>query len=79
MVSALQLAATGGRVRRTVYERDEALTDDQAVRDLRALVRAGFLQQHGQTRGRYYVASTTLRELAAPALRPREITDPYRR
>ncbi|MFG1845401.1 Fic family protein [Micromonospora carbonacea] len=79
VVSALQLAATGGRVRRTVYQRDEALTDDQAVRDLRALVRAGFLQQHGQTRGRYYVASTTLRELAAPALRPREITDPYRR
>ncbi|WP_157548102.1 Fic family protein [Micromonospora sp. ATCC 39149] len=79
VVSALQLAATGGRVRRTVYQRDETLTDDQAVRDLRALVKAGFLQQHGQTRGRYYVASTTLRELAAPALRPREITDPYRR
>ncbi|RGC68470.1 Adenosine monophosphate-protein transferase SoFic [Micromonospora sp. MW-13] len=78
VVSALQLAATGGRVRRTVYQRDEALTDDQAVRDLRALVRAGFLQQHGQTRGRYYVASGTLRELAAPARRPREIIDPYR-
>ena len=79
VVSALQSAATGGKVRRTVYQHDESLTDDQAVRDLRALARAGLLEQHGQTRGRYYVASTTLHELAAPALRPREIVDPYRR
>ncbi|MGC4804852.1 Fic family protein [Micromonospora sp. DT233] len=77
VVGALHLAATGGRVRRTVYQRDEALTDDQATRDLRALTKAGFLEQHGQTRGRYYVASATLRELAAPARRPREISDPY--
>ncbi|MEU5939448.1 Fic family protein [Micromonospora sp. NPDC047548] len=79
VVSALQLAATGGRVRRTVYQRDEGLTDDQAVRDLRSLVKAGFLEQHGETRGRYYVASAMLRELATPALQPRQIIDPYRR
>ncbi|WP_328426853.1 hypothetical protein OG470_20220 [Micromonospora sp. NBC_00389] len=79
VVSALHLAATGGRVRRTVYQRDENLTDDQATRDLRALVRAGMLEQHGETRGRFYLASPTLRDLAAPALRPKEIIDPYRR
>ncbi|MFI7080127.1 Fic family protein [Micromonospora sp. NPDC049903] len=79
VVSALQLAATGGRVRRTVYQHDEGLTDDQAIRDLRALVRVGLLEQRGQTRGRHYVASTTLRDLAAPALRPKEIVDPYQR
>ncbi|MEV7625544.1 Fic family protein [Actinoplanes sp. NPDC089786] len=77
VVSALQLAATGGRVRRTVYQHDEDLTDDQATRDLRALVGAGMLEQRGQTRGRFYVASPALRELAAPALQPREIRDPY--
>ncbi|SCF11404.1 Fic family protein [Micromonospora matsumotoense] len=79
VVSALQLAATGGRVRRTVYQQDESLTDDQAVRDLRALLRSGLLEQRGQTRGRYYVASTALREHATPALRPTEIIDPYDR
>ncbi|MEV7267861.1 Fic family protein [Micromonospora aurantiaca] len=79
VVSALYLAATGGRVRRTVYQRDEGLTDDQATRDLRALVRAGMLEQHGETRGRFYLTSPTLRDLAAPALRPKEIIDPYRR
>ncbi|WP_307788359.1 helix-turn-helix domain-containing protein [Micromonospora ureilytica] len=79
VVSALYLAATGGRVRRTVYQRDESLTDDQATRDLRALVRAGMLEQHGETRGRFYLTSPILRDLAAPALRPKEIIDPYRR
>ncbi|MFG1918606.1 Fic family protein [Micromonospora sp. NPDC048898] len=78
-VSALHLAATGGRVRRTLYQRDENLTDDQATRDLRALVRAGMLEQHGETRGRFYLTSPTLRDLAAPALRPKEIIDPYQR
>ncbi len=77
-VSALTVAAAGGRVRRTVYQRDETLTDDQAVRDLRALVRAGALEQHGQTRGRYYLAAPALRALAAPVLKPLEIADPYR-
>ncbi|HEX5539962.1 MAG TPA: Fic family protein [Micromonospora sp.] len=77
VVSALQLAATGGKVRRTVYQRDEGLTDDQATRDLRALVQAGLLEQHGQTRGRYYLASATLRDYAAPALRPIVLADPY--
>ncbi len=79
VVSALQLAATGGRVRRPVYQRDEALTDDQAVRDLRALAKAGMLEQRGQTRGRHYVASAALRDLSAPARRPKEIIDPYQR
>lgn len=77
-ISALQLAATGGRVRRTVYQGDENLTDDQATRDLRTLVQVGLLEQHGQTRGRYYLASPALREFAAPALRSDVIVDPYR-
>ncbi|NJC11406.1 hypothetical protein F4558_001232 [Micromonospora profundi] len=37
------------------------------------------LEQHGETRGRFYLTSPTLRDLAAPALRPKEIIDPYRR
>ncbi|MFF5176697.1 Fic family protein [Micromonospora sp. NPDC000316] len=78
VVSALHLASAGGRVRRTIFQRDEGLTDDQATRDLRALVRAGMLEQRGQTRGRYYLAAPALRDLAAPALIPKEITDPYR-
>lgn len=66
VVSALHLAATGGRVRRAPYRRDENLTDDQATRDLRALVRAGMLEQHGETRGRFYLASPRRRSATSP-------------
>ena len=51
VVSALQLAATGGsECAAPSISSDESLTDDQAVRDLRALLRSGLLEQRGQTR-----------------------------
>ncbi|MFC4128702.1 Fic family protein [Nocardia rhizosphaerae] len=76
--SVLFDAAMGSRVRRTGHQRDEHLTLDQAVRDLRELLRAGLLEQRGQTRGRHYVASDMLRDHVADVradLRPPR--DPY--
>jgi Fic family protein len=75
--SALYTAATGGRVRRTSYQRDEDLTADQATRDLRMLVDRGLLEQRGQTRGRFYVAAGPVLEVAAGLGRAAPLRDPY--
>ncbi|MCD0449251.1 Fic family protein [Actinocorallia sp. API 0066] len=54
VVSALHEVAMAGRVRRLRYENAEALTTQQAQRDLRELVAAGVLTSVGRTRSRYY-------------------------
>ena len=39
------------------------ITEQTAGRDLKALVDAGYLEPHGEKRGRFYVATPTLREV----------------
>jgi Fic family protein len=75
--SALYAAASGGRVRRASYQRDEELTTDQATRDLRTLLGRGLLEQRGQTRGRYYVAAGPILAIAEGLVRPAPLRDPY--
>ncbi|WP_432831747.1 Fic family protein [Dactylosporangium sp. CA-092794] len=75
--SALYAAASGGRVRRTAYQRDEGLTSDQATRDLRMLLDRELLAQRGQTRGRYYVAAGPILAIAESLGRPEPLRDPY--
>jgi Fic family protein len=61
-------AAYGFRIRRATYVKNvtvthgEAIADLTASRDLKALVNAGFFTPIGDTRGRYYVATDTLKE-----------------
>ncbi|GAA3222182.1 Fic family protein [Actinocorallia longicatena] len=59
---ALLPAFWGSRVRRTIYQQDAELSDQQSIRDVRELCRLGWLVSHGQARGRYY--------LAGPAMQP---------
>jgi hypothetical protein len=75
--SALYTAASGGRVRRTAYQRDEGLTTDQATRDLRMLLDRGLLEQRGQTKGRFYVAAGPLLDVAAGLGKAAPLRDPY--
>ncbi|GGM17128.1 Fic family protein [Dactylosporangium sucinum] len=77
--SALYAAASGGRVRRTTYQRDEQLTADQATRDLRMLLEHGLLEQRGQTRGRHYVGASSLMRISEALGRPEPLADPYDR
>ncbi|MFE3018311.1 Fic family protein [Streptomyces sp. NPDC059256] len=56
VVYALLPAFWGSRVRRTVYQQDAELSDQQAIRDIRELVRLGWLTPHGKARARYYAA-----------------------
>jgi Fic family protein len=53
---ALLPAFFGSKVRRTVYQQDAELNDQQAIRDVREMVRLGWLEQHGNARGRHYTA-----------------------
>lgn len=77
-VTALHEVAMVGRVRRTRYEKAEALNTQQATRDLQHLTKAGLLTAVGQTRGRHYVAGPRFPEnVRATARRPHTIVNPY--
>ena len=78
-VTALHDVAMAGRVRRSRYQNGEALSLQQAQRDLRDLTAADILQPIGRTRARYYTAG---REFPQDALdiaqTPMTLTHPYR-
>jgi Fic family protein len=79
VVSALHDVAMTGRVRRLRYEHAEGLSLQQAQRDLRDLVSAGYLESVGRTRARYYTEGSRFPETALTGARtPRVITSPYR-
>lgn len=80
VVYALLPAFSDIKVRRTVYQQDADLSDQQAIRDIRELVSRGWLVPHGQGRARYYSPGPLLgpiREEVQQSLEP--YTDPYRR
>ncbi len=78
VVYALLPAFWGSKVRRTVYQQDAELSDQQAIRDIRELVRLGWLVPHGKARARFYApgprmdsAQQEVRQSVAP------YADPY--
>ncbi len=79
VISALHEVAMSGRVRRLRYEHAEALTTQQAQRDLRDLVAAGVLESVGRTRARYYTAGERFPQAALETARtPITLASPYR-
>lgn len=58
-------AATIDQLRREVYQREEGLSRDQAIRDIRMLQHAGLLEQVGYGAAQYYVAAGEAKEAAA--------------
>jgi Fic family protein len=76
-MAALFDASIGLRVRNAGYRAllrrgwDEEISNQVATTDLRAMVNAGLLDQHGAKRGTYYSASAELRQLRAEMLRSR--------
>jgi len=80
VVSALYAAAVG-ELRRTTYQQDEALSRDQAIRDIQALTRAGLLKPRGNAATRVYLsagAATEIADAATAAVRGPG-RDPYAR
>ncbi|MGW1727804.1 Fic family protein [Streptomyces sp. NPDC002306] len=77
-ITALHEVAMTGRVRRSRYEKAEALSDQQAVRDLQGLTRARLLTPVGNTKARYYTAGPGFPPaVLESAHRRHTITDPY--
>lgn len=67
-LAALNDAAMGLRLRRATYlkiasESGSEISEQTAGRDLKALSDAGYLEPHGERRGRYYTATPLLREV----------------
>lgn len=74
VLCALLPAFWGARVRRTVYQQDAELSQQQAVRDMHKMVELGWLTPQGQARGRFYLAG----ERMQPVLEHiRQSTNPY--
>ncbi|WP_289010027.1 hypothetical protein [uncultured Thermomonospora sp.] len=76
---ALLPAFWGSRVRRTIYQQDAELSEQQAIRDIRDLCRLGRLTPQGQARGRHYTAGPAMQpilEKIKSSMKPFE--DPYR-
>jgi Fic family protein len=61
-VSALHSAALG-QLRREMYQQDEGLSRDQAIRDIRRLEAEGLLDSHGYGVTLYYVAAGRARDV----------------
>ncbi|MFJ9841631.1 hypothetical protein ACIRYZ_14405 [Kitasatospora sp. NPDC101155] len=51
MLYALYPAAMGNRLRRATYQADAELSEQQAQRDIREIVRAGWLADRGEAQG----------------------------
>ncbi|MGA6220029.1 Fic family protein [Streptomyces umbrinus] len=77
-VTALHDAALAGRVRRARYQRAENLSNQQAVRDIRALSEAGLLESVGNTKARYYVPGPDFpADVLERVRQPIRLVDPY--
>lgn len=82
---ALNDAAMGFPLRRATYLKIAAdtgaeISEQTAGRDLKTLADLGYLQAHGERRGRYYVATPTLRSVwlgIRSSRSPRDEADPF--
>ena len=63
--SVLFNASLGSRTRNLTYRGGTGVSDQVASRDLRLLVDAGYLEAHGEWRGRVYVRTGRLAEVDA--------------
>ena len=79
-LAALNDAAMGLRLRRATYlkiaaESGSDISEQTAGRDLKALAGGGYLEPHGERRGRYYLATTRLRDVWLGVRGSREVRD----
>lgn len=77
MILALADAANGYKIRNATYRPAAEVTKQLASRDLKELVRQGFLIPIGEKRGRIYAGSPELRKLRENNRLPKKIEDPF--
>lgn len=77
-ITALHEVAMTGRVRRSRYQKAEALSNQQAVRDIQTLTKAGLLTAVGNTKARHYTAGPRFPpDVLESAHRRHTINNPY--
>lgn len=76
-LNALMKAAYNVRVRNPSYRQESNISNQVAKMDLKSLVSAGLLDPKGERRGRYYVASPTLKTLRQQSRIKPEVHDPF--
>jgi hypothetical protein len=74
---AIADAAFGYRIRRSHYIKSAGVSEQVASRDLKELVDLGLLTGTGETRGRIYDASPSIREIYVRTYEPRTTIDPF--
>lgn len=74
---ALVDAAFGYKIRRSHYMGSAEVSKQVASRDLRLLVDHGFFVPEGETKGRVYVGSETLKEIYIRNYERRTLVDPF--
>ena len=74
---ALSDAAIGLKIRNATYRPMAEISENLASRDLKSLVEQGFLVPEGERRGRYYVASETLKATRAKTREAARVEDPF--
>jgi Fic family protein len=77
VVPALADAAIDLRVTNPSYRGQVNISNQVAKIDLKNLVLAGFLEPHGEKRGRYYVAAESVRKIREESRIRRPIADPF--
>ena len=77
MALGLIEAAFGGRVRNASYRVSVDVSNNLASRDLKSFVDASMLTPEGEKRGRYYLASPSVRAIREKHRLPKEEDDPF--
>ncbi|PSH04834.1 MAG: Fic family protein [Acidobacteria bacterium] len=76
-IAALTDAAFGYRVRNSSYSSVAEISEQVGNQDLKALAKAGLLVASGETRGRYYVASPSVKDVYRKHYEPKSYEDPF--
>jgi Fic family protein len=77
VLPALADAAIGLRVNNPSYRRQAEIDNQSAKADLKNLMLAGFLQAHGERRGRYYVAAEPIKAIRDATRVKAQVGDPF--
>ena len=67
----------GLKVTNQSYRTQAGIDNQSAKIDLKNLVMAGFLEAHGERRGRFYLAGAPLKTIRAATRVPEEMADPF--
>jgi Fic family protein len=76
-IVAVTDAAFGYRVRNAAYSATAEISEQVGNQDLKALAKSGLLVAEGETRGRHYVASPSLRDVYRKHYEQKTYEDPF--